>query len=606
MDGSTLPPTDELVIDFDPDAVRARYKAERDKRVRTDGEAQYIEVAGQFAHYAEEDPYADPNFRRDPIAEDLEIAVIGGGFSGLLAGARLREAGLDDFRIIEAGGDFGGTWYWNRYPGAQCDIESYCYLPLLEELRYIPKEKYSYVSEIFEHSQRIGQVYKLYDRALFQTRVNGLTWDESIKRWRISTNRGDDIRARFVIMALGPASRAKLPGIAGIEAFEGHSFHTNRWDYDYTGGDTNGGLTKLGDKRVAIIGTGATAIQCVPFVGKHAQHLYVFQRTPSSVDLRGNAPTDHAWAESLQPGWQRARRHNFADIIEGRPFETDLVADGWTDIFRTLAAGARAGMAQGKNPLEGAELADMVKMNGIRKRVDDTVADPATAEALKPWYRQFCKRPTFNDEYLPTFNRPNVTLVDVSEAQGVERITQKGVVANGVEYEVDCIIYASGFEITTGLRRRVGFEITGRDGLSIYDYYKDGFRTLHGHSSRNFPNWFYVGVGQNGLSVNMTAMFDDQARHIAYIIQQVKARGAIAVEPTAEAEEAWVEVIRSVAILNRDFQNACTPGYYNNEGGERSGGLNGQTYTPGINKFNALLAEWREEGGLQGLELHYE
>ena len=606
MDGSTLPPTDELVIDFDPDAVRARYKAERDKRVRTDGEAQYIEVAGQFAHYAEEDPYADPNFSRDPVAEDLEIAVIGGGFSGLLAGARLREAGLDDFRIIEAGGDFGGTWYWNRYPGAQCDIESYCYLPLLEELKYIPKEKYSYVSEIFEHSQRIGQVYKLYDRALFQTRVGGLAWDEGIQRWRISTNRGDDIRARFVIMALGPASRAKLPGIPGIEEFEGHSFHTNRWDYDYTGGDTTGGLTKLSDKRVAIIGTGATAIQCVPFVGKHAQQLYVFQRTPSSVDLRGNAPTDHAWAESLQPGWQRARRHNFADIIEGRPFETDLVSDGWTDIFRTLAAGAKHNMALGKNPLEGAELADMVKMNGIRKRVDDTVQDAATAESLKPWYRQFCKRPTFNDEYLPTFNRPNVTLVDVSEAQGVERITKNGVVANGVEYEVDCIIYASGFEITTGLRRRVGFEITGRDGLSIYDYYKDGFRTLHGHSSRNFPNWFYVGVGQNGLSVNMTAMFDDQARHIAYIIQQVKARGAIAVEPTEQAEEDWVNVIRSVAILNRDFQNACTPGYYNNEGGERSGGLNGQTYTPGINKFNALLAEWREEGNLQGLELHYE
>ncbi len=602
MDGAT--PPDEFVIDFDPDSLRQKYKAERDKRVRADGEEQYIELAGAFAHYAEEDPYADPAFTRPALSEELEIAVIGGGFSGLLAGARLREAGLDDFRIIEAGGDFGGTWYWNRYPGAQCDIESYCYLPLLEELKYVPKEKYSYVNEIFEHSQRIGQVYKLYDRALFQTRVTGLSWDEGIKRWHIQTNRGDDIRARFVVMALGPASRAKLPGIPGIEDFEGHSFHTNRWDYDYTGGDTTGGLTKLADKRVAIIGTGATAIQCVPFVGKHAQHLYVFQRTPSSVDLRGNAPTDHEWAKTLEPGWQRARRHNFADIIEGRPFETDLVSDGWTDIFRTLAAGARSG--KGGNPMEGAELADMVKMNKIRQRVDDTVQDEATADALKPWYRQFCKRPTFNDEYLPTFNRPNVTLVDVSEAQGVERIIKTGVVANGVEYPVDCIIYASGFEITTGLRRRVGFDITGRDRLSIYDYYKDGFRTLHGHSSRNFPNWFYIGVGQNGLSVNMTAMFDDQARHIAYIIKEAKERGAIAVEPTEEAEEAWVEVIRSVAILNRDFQNACTPGYYNNESGERSGGLNGQTYTPGINKFNALLAEWREQGDLEGLQLHYE
>jgi cyclohexanone monooxygenase len=594
-----------LAIDFDPDALREKYAAERAKRLRADGEAQYIEVGGAFSRFVEDDPYADPNFTRAPIEDEIEIVIVGGGFSGLLAGARLREAGLDDFRIIEAGGDFGGTWYWNRYPGAQCDIESYCYPPLLEELKYIPREKYSYVGEIFEHSQRVGHAYRLYEQAIFQTRVNGLDWDETLQRWHVRTERGDDIRARFVIMALGPASRPKLPGIPGIESFEGHSFHTSRWDYGYTGGDTTGGLTGLADKRVAIIGTGATAIQCVPFVGRHAQHLYVFQRTPSSVDVRGNAPTDHAWAATLEPGWQRARRHNFADIVEGRPFDVDLVGDGWTDIFRTLAAGARGAIKDGGDPAKGAELADFVKMNTIRARVDETVRDPATAEALKPWYRQFCKRPTFNDDYLPTFNRPNVTLVDVSESQGVERITPAGVVANGIEYPVDCIIYASGFEISTAFRRRVGFDIVGRGGLSIYDYYQDGFRTLHGHSSRNFPNWFYIGVGQNGLSVNMTAMFDDQARHIAYIIKQVKDRGAIAVEPTPEAEEAWVEVIRSVAILNRDFQNACTPGYYNNEGGERSGGLNGQTYTPGINRFNALLAEWREAGDLQGLQLHF-
>ncbi len=593
------------VIDFDPDALREKYRQERQKRLRADGEAQYIELNGSFARYAEDDPYADPSFTRAPLSDEVEVAIIGGGFSGLLAGARLREAGVDDFRIIEAGGDFGGTWYWNRYPGAQCDIESYCYLPLLEELGYIPKEKYSYVSEIFEHSQRIGREYRLYDTALFQTRVKELRWDEGLKRWRIATSRGDDIKARFVVMALGTASRAKLAGIPGIEDFAGHSFHTSRWDYDYTGGDTTGGLTKLADKRVAVIGTGATAIQCVPYVGKHAQHLYVFQRTPSSVDLRGNKPTDYDWAKTLEPGWQRARRQNFAGIVEGKPFTEDLVNDGWTDIFRSLASGASLDPGGQLGPAERAELADFVKMNKIRARVDNSVSDAATAEALKPWYRQFCKRPTFNDEYLPTFNRPNVTLVDVSESKGVERITKTGVVANGVEYPVDCIIHASGFEISTAFRRRIGFEIYGRDGLSLYDYYKDGFRTLHGHSSRGFPNWFYIGVGQNGLSVNMTAMFDDQARHIAYIIAEVTKRGAIAVEPTAEAEEAWVEVIRSVAILNRDFQNACTPGYYNNEGGERSGGLNGQTYTPGINRFNKLLAEWREAGDLAGVELHY-
>src|SRR3954469_16234834 len=282
--------TDDL--GFDPDELRDKYRREREKRLRPDGSDQYIEMKGKWAHYVEDDPYADPSFTRDPITDAVDVVIIGGGFSGLLASARLIEAGIDDFRVIEAGGDFGGTWYWNRYPGAQCDIESYCYLPLLEELNYMPKEKYSYAAEIYEHSQRIGKHYGLYEKAHFQTRVRSVDWDESIKRWRISTNRGDDIKARFVIMALGPASRPKLPGIEGIDDFKGHSFHTSRWDYAYTGGNSDGGMTGLADKRVAIIGTGATAIQCVPRVAKDAKQLFVFQRTPSSVDERGNKPTD--------------------------------------------------------------------------------------------------------------------------------------------------------------------------------------------------------------------------------------------------------------------------------------------------------------------------
>ncbi|MFU8814693.1 MAG: flavin-containing monooxygenase, partial [Pseudomonadales bacterium] len=274
-------------LDFDPEALRAKYRRERDKRIREDGEAQYVEAAAEFAHYADDDPYASP-VEREPLHLDIDVAVIGAGFSGLMAAARLKERGIDNFRIIEAGGDFGGTWYWNRYPGAQCDIESYCYLPLLEETGYMPKEKYSYAPEIFEHTRRVGEYFGLYDNALFQTRVTEVRWLEDEQRWQVSTQRGDHIRAQFVIQATGPANRPKLPGIPGIVDFEGHTFHTSRWDFDYTGGDHNGGLTKLGDKRVAIIGTGATAIQCVPFLGKYAKQLYVFQRTPSSVDLRGN------------------------------------------------------------------------------------------------------------------------------------------------------------------------------------------------------------------------------------------------------------------------------------------------------------------------------
>jgi cyclohexanone monooxygenase len=604
MDDAAPVKTTEL--DFDPDALRDKYRQERDKRLRQDGEDQYVELAGRFARYAEADPYADPNFKRNPLTDEVDVVIIGGGFSGMLAAARLKEARIKDIRLIEAGGDFGGTWYWNRYPGAQCDIESYCYLPLLEELGVLPKEKYSYVTEIFEHSQRIGREYGLYDVACFQTRVKSLRWDEGLKRWLVSTDRDDAIKARFVVMALGPASRPKLPGIPGIETFEGHSFHTSRWDYDYTGGDTTGNLHKLADKRVAIIGTGATAIQCVPYLGANSRHLYVFQRTPSSVDFRGNKPTDPEWAASLQPGWQRARRQNFADIVMGRPFEQDLVNDAWTDIFRMLqGAGPFSQTNTGgmEDVAKRVELADFQKMNMIRARVDATVETPAAVEALKPWYRQFCKRPTFNDDYLPTFNRPNVTLVDTSATKGVERITPRGVVANGVEHEVDCIIYSTGFEISTDFRRRIGFPIIGREGRSLVDYWANGFQTLHGFSSNGFPNWFYIGISQNGLSVNMTAMFDDQARHIAYIIGEAQKRQAVTVEPTVEAQDAWVSVIRALSVNNRDFLEACTPGYYNNEGSDRAGSLAAETYAPGINAFNDLLTAWREKGDLEGLVL---
>ena len=590
-------------LGFDPDALREKYRLEREKRLRDDGSDQYIEMSGRWARYAEADPYVEQVIERAPITDEIDVAIIGGGFSGLLASARLTEAGVDDFRVIEAGSDFGGTWYWNRYPGAQCDIESYCYLPLLEELSYMPKEKYSYATEIFEHSQRIGRHYGLYDKTHFQTRVRSIDWDDEIKRWRISTNRADDIKARFVIMALGTASRAKLPGIPGIDEFEGHSFHTSRWDYDYTGGDTDGGMTKLTDKRIAVIGTGATAIQAVPRTAQYAEHLYVFQRTPSSVDLRGNKPTDPGWFQSLQPGWQRHRRENFGAIVAGQPFEEDLVNDGWTDIFRNVMS-----MPKSDKPLtmqeigEMMELADFKKMNTVRKRVADTVEDDSVAEALKPYYRQFCKRPTFNDEYLPCFNQDNVTLVDVSAAKGVERITKKGVVANGQEYEVDCIIYASGFEITTQFKRRLGIDVNGRDGVSLFDHWADGMKTLHGFSTRDFPNWFYIGVSQNALSVNMTAMFDEQARHISYIVAETMKRDGTTVEPSEEGQDDWVRTIASVQMAGITFFESCTPGYYNNEG-HAGGGLGAGLYTPGINAFNRLLEQWRAHGDMAGMEI---
>jgi cyclohexanone monooxygenase len=588
-------------LDLSPDAIREKYRRERDKRLRGDGEEQYIEVSGVFAHFNEVDPYVAPGFSRAPQTSEVEVAIVGGGFSGMLAAVRLRELGVTDVRIIEAAGDFGGTWYWNRYPGAQCDIESYCYLPLLEELGYIPKEKYSYAKEIFEHSRRIGQAYGLYDLTLFQTRVTRLEWDAGLKRWHVRTGRGDDLKARFVIMAQGPASRPKLPGIPGIETFKGHAFHTSRWDYGYTGGDQEGDLHKLADKTVAIIGTGATAVQCIPHLGKHAKQLFVFQRTPTVIfGPRGNRPTDAAWPATLQTGWQKARRENFNHVLLGNPSDVDLVDDGWTAISRRIIAAAMAEPGTPKEIEQRIEVADFALMNEIRAGIETAITDPATAEALKPWYRAFCKRPTFHDEYFATFNRPNVTLVDVSASKGVERITPNGLMANGKEYAVDCIVYATGFEISSAWKRRIGMDIIGRGGRSLRDDWADGFKTLHGFTTEGFPNWFYMGISQNGLSPNMTSMFDDQARHIAYIIKETRTRGKTTVEPTLDAQMEWVATIRKLSMLNRAYEQSCTPGYYNNEGAAR-GGVNAEIYAPGINAFNDLLAAWRARGDMEGV-----
>ncbi len=596
-------------IDFDPDALHERYLAERDRRVREDGAAQYVEVKAEFSRYGD-DPWVDPDFTRDPVTDEIEFTIIGGGFGGLLMGARLREAGFESIRVVENAGDFGGTWYWNRYPGAMCDVESYVYLPLLEELGYVPKHKYSYAPEILEHSRNIAMRYRLYDDALLRTAITELRWDEDDGRWIVLTNRGDRFKSRYVAMANGPLSRPKLPGIAGIDGFKGHTFHTSRWDYSYTGGDSEGMLTGLADKRVGIIGTGATAIQCIPHLGEWAKTLHVFQRTPSSVDVRGNAPTDPAWAAALQPGWQARRMENFNILVSGGDQDEDLVHDGWTDIFRNLTgtaakeASRRIGRRLSRQ--ERAELmvlADYRKMNAVRARVDAIVEDPATAAALKPWYRQFCKRPCFHDEYLATYNRPNVTLVD-TRGEGVERLTEHGVVAAGREYGLDCLIFATGFEVGTAYTRRAGYDIIGRGGVTLSDHWRDGMRTLHGLTTHGFPNCFFLGFTQTAITVSVPMALGEQARHVAYMVTEARARGAEILEPTAPAEQAYVEEVRSLSHRGQRFYAECTPGYYNSEGaaGNRAGFFSNM-YGDGPIRFFEVLDAWRTEGSLEGLAL---
>src|SRR3954469_4601534 len=550
---------------IDKERLRQKYLEERNKRLRPDGNDQYLRVAGQLAHYLD-DPYT-PVTPRDPKTDHVTFAFIGGGFAGLATAARVMEAGVKDVRIIEKGGDFGGTWYWNRYPGAQCDTASMVYMPLLEETGHMPSEKYAHAPEILAHCQRIGKQYGLYDNALFHTQVVSLDWDEKESYWVIKTNRGDAFTAQFVGMGTGPLHVPKLPGIAGIETFKGHSFHTSRWDYDYTGGDSDGNLTGLRGKRVGVIGTGATAVQCVPHVGEAADQLYVFQRTPSSIDGRANRPTDPEWAAGLEPGWQKRRMENFNNLVSGGFEDEDLVNDGWTDIIGKLLVMLRRETAANLTP-EGVastlELADFEKMEQIRDRVDTMVNDPTTAEALKPYYRQFCKRPCFHDEYLQTFNRPNVTLVD-TKGRGVERITQNGVVVDGDEYEVDCLIYATGFEVGTDYTRRSGYDLVGRDGLTFTEKWGDGARTFHGMHSHGFPNCFIFSNTQSGFSVNFPHMLDEQSKHLAYIVSYALEHDVRVVEASLEAEDAWVQTIIDLAQNNLSFLESCTPGYYNNE-----------------------------------------
>ena len=618
--------------DFDPDALREKYREERDKRVRADGNDQYIEVTGDFSHYVD-DPYVEPGFVRDPVLEEVEVVVIGGGFGGMLAAARLKDAGIHDVRIIEKGGGFGGTWYWNRYPGASCDIESYVYFPMLEKTGFVPRQKYTNAPETLEYCEVLAERFDLHDNALMQTEVISTEWDEDARRWLVTTNRQDCLKARFVVHSNGPLNRPKLPAIKGISSYKGHTFHTSRWDYAYTGGDSHGNLDNLSDKRVAIIGTGATAVQCIPHLGAGAKELFVFQRTPSSIDVRNNQATDPDWISTQQPGWQDERRTNFESLMTGVPVKEDLVSDGWTEAFRLLFGNLRekapskwrlsawslGGLLSKEFYQKGIkqyltdkatahmdltrqmELADFAKMEKIRSRADSIVEDQETAEALKPYYRQFCKRPCFHDEYLPTYNRPNVHLID-TDGRGVDEFTEKGVMFDGKEYEVDCIIFATGFEVGTDYSRRAGYSIIGVNGMSVSEKWSNGLSTYHGMHSRGFPNCFFFGPAQSAFTATYTFSLDENSVHLAHVMTELKKRGATRVEASQAAEDAWVNTIIQKARLTEDFQKSCTPGYYNNEGHVNVNPQN-NTYGGGPIEFFKLMKKWRAKGNLEGLEL---
>lgn len=546
---------------------------------------------------------------RESLNTDVHVLVIGAGFGGLVIGARLKQAGISDVRLIDKAGDVGGVWYWNRYPGAMCDTAAMVYLPLMEETGTVPSAKYVPAPEIHAHARRIAETFDLYRGALFSTGVKSIEWDDSLSRYIVHTDRGDVLRAKYLCAGTGPLHRAKLPGIPGIHSFEGHAFHTSRWDYSYTGGDPKGALMEnLRDKRVGIIGTGATAVQCIPHLSRVAGELYVFQRTPSSIDIRNNHPIDPQWFATLEPGWQRKWMMNFT-VLQTLGFaEEDLVKDGWTDISirirDRMVELVKAGGTVGPETLQKAyEDSDDEKMSEIRARVDAIIGDERTAAALKPWYRQLCKRPCFHDEYLQSFNNPNTHLVD-TDGKGVERIDERGVWVAGKHYPIDCLVIASGFEVGTTYARRSGFDIVGRGGLALSDYWRDGMRSLHGIHVRGFPNLFIIGFTQGANQIaNVPQNYVENGLAIADVIARAERIGAHRVEPTQSAQDEWITFITSNQRGLRGNPD-CTPGYYNNEGQpiSQSDMFNGSGHPGGPVAFFEFLDAWRNTGEFAGLE----
>lgn len=594
---------------IDNEAIRAKYRAEREKRLRPDGNNQYLRLAGTSLAQYIDDPYM-PVLEREPVTDHVDVALIGGGFAGLITGARLKEAGVENIRVIDKAGDFGGTWYWNRYPGAQCDTASFVYMPLLEETGHVPTEKYAHGPEILEHSRRIGEQFGLYENVLFHTEVRDLEWDEPRSLWIVRTNRGDEFTAQFITIGTGPLHVPKLPGLEGIDEFEGRAFHTSRWDYEYTGGDPSGALmTKLAGKKVGIIGTGATSVQCVPHLAKACGELYVFQRTPSSVDVRGNGPTDMDWFERevKEPGWQQKWLENFTanQSMGWRMPKEDLVQDGWTALSRRIRSRIFSlpfYKMTPKNIMAAFEALDNEKMHEIRSRVDEVVDDEETAQNLKAWYRQLCKRPCFHDAYLQAYNEPGTRLVD-TDGKGVERVTKKGLVVAGKEYELDCIIYASGFEVGTDQTSRNGFDVTGINGLKLSEAWANGMRSLHGIHVHGFPNMFILGGFQGAaLLSNVPHNFTESGLTIAMMIRHAMEKGFKEIEVTQKAQDAWLKLLgRGARNRMAGMLSECTPGYYNNEGqiDSLSGTLTGHPRGPVA--FFKYLKKWRNLGKFKGL-----
>lgn len=536
---------------------QAKYR--RFKEARR-GAADYMAMDGEFSKYLE-DVYSAPPVPREALTDECEVLVVGAGFAGLLLWHKLSEAGFGDVRFCEKGGDVGGTWYWNRYPGIACDVESYSYFPLLEEMGYIPSMKFASGFEILEYCQAMAEKFGFYEHCLFHTTVERTVWDEETGRWTVYTDRGDAMRARFVILANGILTSPKLARIEGMESFQGQAFHTSRWNYDID----------LEGKVVGIIGTGATAVQAIPELAKVVKELYVFQRTPSTIDVRDQRETTdeerRTW--SKEPGWARARRARYALISGGRAAAqaNDDYLSGKVADFKERKVHERE--ISPDELLEKQLDSNFRIMEQIRARVDAIVKDPKTAAALKPYYPYACKRPTFHDEYLPTFNLPHVHLVDTAPI-GVQRINERGVVHDGIEYPLDVLIYATGFQwMATSTFNMV----VGRDGRTLSEKWQtEGTKTFLGLHSHGFPNLFIMSGPQGGGGhFNFTFTIDAHTDYAVWMLSTLRERGESIIDVKKEPEEAYAQHCQEADIATAPLRDCIS--YYNGHGEAAPGSL---------------------------------
>ncbi|KAJ5471246.1 hypothetical protein N7530_008603 [Penicillium desertorum] len=600
--------------EHDLQKIQDQYDVERKKRLRPDGPAQYVSFTDEPTNmfHSNGNVAIDNSLLQEKKAR---VLIVGAGFGGLLFAVRLLQSGFlraTEILFVDTAGGFGGTWWWNKYPGLACDVESYTYMPLLEETKYMPSQKYVNGPELREHANRIAGQWNLSERALFQTVVNKLAWNDQDRQWTVHvTPHGQSptaIQSDFVILATGLLNSPKIPKLDGLETYKWKVFHTSRWDYEYTGGSPSSPtMHRLQDKTIGFVGTGASAVQVIPHLAQWVKKVIVFQRTPSSVDWRRNHPTDRTWwAKMVQggSGWQRERMENFNSFCSNEdPLpDIDLVDDGWTKMRSfSVLIGSPSGLDQ--DHLTRMHQLDLHRQEAIRRRVESTVTDQATARALKPWYPGWCKRPCFSDNFLTAFNRSNVSLTG-------------GILAEGQEYDLDAIIFGTGYSLG-GSADRGNLTVTGRDNQTLQVKWQKGLTSLHGVMTNGFPNLFFPGPYQAGASANQVYVLDQLAVHVAHIISEAgkltsKRNPGVTVigftiEPSSRSEGEWTSKVLMRARALGVILN-CTPGYFNREGvqfGDLEGLLAAQSgiWGEGIKSYVKEIEGWRRTGGLAGLDI---